>query len=95
MALLNFIHVTDICTVIGNALDNPIESVVMIEDFEKRIIHFSLSKKKQFIFLQIRNYCENPPLWNGKSLITTKKDKKIMATVLKVLNIPLKNMTEI
>ena len=75
-ALLNFMHVTDICTVIGNALDNAIESVVMIEDFEKRIIHFSLSKKKQFIFLQIRNYCENPPLWNGKSLITTKKDKK-------------------
>ena len=75
-ALLNFMHVTDICTVIGNALDNAIESVIMIEDFEKRIIHFSLSKKKQFIFLQIRNYCENPPLWNGKSLITTKKDKK-------------------
>lgn len=75
-ALLDFMHVTDICTVIGNALDNAIESVVMIEDPEKRMIHFSLSRQNHFIFLQIRNYCEREPVWDGKELRTTKKDKK-------------------
>ena len=75
-ALLDFMHVTDICTVIGNALDNAIESVVMIEDPEMRMIHFSLSRQNHFIFLQIRNYCEREPVWDGKELRTTKKDKK-------------------
>lgn len=74
--LLDFMHVTDICTVIGNALDNAIESVVMIENPEKRMIHFSLSRQNHFIFLQIRNYCEREPVWDGKELRTTKKDKK-------------------
>lgn len=75
-ALLDFMHVTDICTIVGNALDNAIESVVMIEDPEKRMIHFSLSRQNHFIFLQIRNYCEKELIWDGKELRTTKKDKK-------------------
>lgn len=75
-ALLDFMHVTDICTIVGNALDNAIESVILIEDPEKRMIHFSLSRKNYFIFLQIRNYCEKEPVWDGKELKTTKKDKK-------------------
>lgn len=75
-ALLNVIHVTDICTMIGNALDNAIESVLMVENMEKRMIHLSLQQKNNFLFLQIRNYCEKEPLWKGKELLTTKNDKK-------------------
>lgn len=75
-ALLDSIHVTDICTVIGNALDNAIESVLMVENSEKRMIHLSLTQKNDFIFIQIRNYCEKEPVWKGKELLTTKKDKK-------------------
>ena len=37
--LLNFIHVMDICTILGNALDNAIECAIQIEDKEKRLIH--------------------------------------------------------
>ena len=67
---------TDICTVIGNALDNAIESVLMVENSEKRMIHLSLTQKNDFIFIQIRNYCEKEPVWKGKELLTTKKNKK-------------------
>lgn len=35
--LLKFIHVTDICTIFGNALDNAIEYVSMISDPEKKL----------------------------------------------------------
>ena len=33
-ALLDFIHVTDICTIIGNAMDNAIESVAVLDNRE-------------------------------------------------------------
>lgn len=76
-ALLDFMHVTDICTILGNALDNAIESVVILEDPQKRLIHLSISSKKDFVFIQLRNYCENEPGWDGMgSIRTTKADKR-------------------
>ncbi|MFR7377939.1 MAG: GHKL domain-containing protein [Oliverpabstia sp.] len=33
--LLDFIHVTDLCSIFGNALDNAIEHVIMIPEAEK------------------------------------------------------------
>lgn len=75
--LLDFIHVIDICTIFGNAIDNAIESVVLLEDQRKRMIHLSVSAKKNFVFIQVCNYCEKEPEWdeNGE-LRTTKIDKK-------------------
>lgn len=58
-SLLHTIHVADLCTIFGNALDNAIESVSMTSDEKKRLIHLSVSKEKQFIFIQIENYCEH------------------------------------
>ena len=57
--ILQAIHVTHLCTIFGNALDNAIESVSIIPDKEKRLIHLSVSRQKKFIFIQIENYCEN------------------------------------
>lgn len=59
--LLEFIHVTDICTIFGNAIDNAIENVVMIKDIEKRIIHVTVSAKNKFVLIQFQNYCEVKP----------------------------------
>lgn len=56
--LLQIIHVADLCTIFGNALDNAIESVSLVEDQEKRLIHLSVSRQKRFIFIRIENYCE-------------------------------------
>ena len=76
-SLLNFMHVTDICTIFGNALDNAIESVLMQEDTQKRLIHIAVSSVRQFIFIQISNYCDYTVEHSeGQLPQTTKTDKK-------------------
>lgn len=72
--LLNFIHVTDICTIFGNALDNAIEYVSMISDPEKKIIHMEISSRKQFVYAEIRNYCETEIKIKNGFPVTTKRD---------------------
>lgn len=73
--ILDFMHVADICTIFGNALDNAIESVSLIEDPEKRLIHLSVSTKKNFVIIQINNYCENQIKLRNGYPVTTKADK--------------------
>ena len=72
---LDFMHVADICTVFGNALDNAIESVSLIEDPEKRLIHLSITQKKNFVLIQINNYCEGTITMKNGFPVTTKADK--------------------
>ena len=71
--LLDFMHVTDLCSVFGNALDNAIEHVIMIPEAEKRLIHLTVSAKKNFVFIKIENYCEDKIQRNENNLITTTK----------------------
>ena len=71
--LLDFIHVTDLCSIFGNALDNAIEHVIMIPEVEKRLIHLTVSAKKSFVFIKIENYCEDKIQKNENDLITTTK----------------------
>lgn len=74
--LLEFMHVTDICSVFGNALDNAIEHVIMIPDTEKRLIHISVAARKNFVFIKIENYCVSDIVKNEEKLIaSTKSDK--------------------
>lgn len=75
-ALLNKLHVADICTIFGNALDNALESVVMIPDPQKRLIHVSVSAQKNFIFINISNTLGTDLIESEDSLLTTKEDKK-------------------
>ena len=75
-ALLNRLHVADICTIFGNALDNALESVVMIPDPQKRLIHVSVSAQKNFIFINIANTLGTALIETEDSLLTTKEDKK-------------------
>ena len=74
--LLDFMHVTDICTVFGNALDNAIENVSLINDPEKRLIHLMVTGQKNFVFIQVSNYCEQRPDIRDGRILTTKSDKK-------------------
>lgn len=73
--VLDFMHVADICTIFGNALDNAIESVSLIDDVEKRLIHLTLSTKKNFVMIQVSNYCENNIKLKDGYPVTTKADK--------------------
>lgn len=75
-ALLNFMHVTDICTIFGNALDNAIESVITVEDEAQRLIHMTLSQKKDFVFISVENVAGQDLILTDGLPKTTKKDKK-------------------
>lgn len=75
--LLNFMHVTDICTIFGNALDNAIESVVTLEDPDKRMIHVALSRQKNFVLINVSNYiAEDMVLEKGTLPATSKRDRE-------------------
>ena len=74
--LLQMLHVTDICTIFGNALDNAIESVVMTEDPEKRLIHLLVTAKKQFVYISVENYCTEKIMLKNGYPVTTKDDHK-------------------
>lgn len=76
-ALLNFMHVMDICTIFGNALDNALESVIMLTDPQKRLIHVTVSAQRSFVSIQVLNYCEQEIKKEADGMPkTTKSDKK-------------------
>lgn len=74
--LLNFMHVVDICTILGNALDNAIECEVQIEDPDKRLIHTAVIHKGSFVVLRFENYFEGTLDFNGKLPKTTKANSE-------------------
>lgn len=71
--LLDFMHVTDICTIFGNALDNAIENTVLIADPEKRLIHVTVSSQKSFVLISFSNYFEGELNLNDDNLPGTTK----------------------
>lgn len=74
--LLNFMHVTDLCTIFGNALDNAIEAEALEPDESKRMIHVSVSAQRQLVFIKVENYISKPvPVSKGLPK-TSKADKK-------------------
>lgn len=74
--LLNFMHVMDICTILGNALDNAIECEIQIEEKEKRLIHVEVLSKKDFIVLRFENYFEGSLEFEDSLPATTKANKQ-------------------
>lgn len=58
--LLSFLSTADMCTIIGNALDNAVECVSEIEDPQKRLIHLEVTSNKGFILIRIDNPIERP-----------------------------------
>lgn len=74
--LLEFMDVMDICSIFGNALDNAIESVLKISDKEKRLIHVSVSRQKNFLIIIFENYYEEELKYQEGNPVTTKKEKE-------------------
>lgn len=74
--LLNFMNVADICTIIGNSLDNALESVTLIEDVDKRLIHIEITEQKNLVLIVVENTCEHHVEFENGIPKTTHKDKK-------------------
>ncbi len=71
---LGFLHPMDISALFGNALDNAIESVSKIEDKDKRLIHVSVSRQKNFLRIRIENCYEGDIQFEDGIPKTDKKD---------------------
>lgn len=73
-SILDFMDTMDISSIFGNALDNAIESELKIPDKEKRLIHLTVARQKNFALIRVENYFEgNLEIKNGK-IKTTKKN---------------------
>ena len=73
---LSFLSVKDICTIMGNILDNAIEYVSSLENTEERQIQGEIFQKGAFLMIRLENYYHGDSV-DGKYLPkTTKTDKK-------------------
>ena len=75
-SVLNFMEDMDISALFGNILDNAIESVQKLNEQEKRLIHLSVAKQKQFLRIRCENYCEEQLKFENGMPVTTKKDRR-------------------
>ena len=73
---LEMMEMMDICSLFGNALDNAIECELKQPDKSKRMIHLSLTSQKQFLLLQVENFCPDIPVFRNGLPITTKPDRE-------------------
>ena len=73
-ARLDFMDVMDICSIIGNILDNAIECELTIQDRKKRLIHLAVYTRKDFLVIQCENYCEEKLEFQDGLPVSTKGD---------------------
>ena len=72
--LLDFVEPLDLCTLVGNAMDNAIESCVQIAEKERRLIRLHTLSRGGTVLLTVRNtFSVRPNLRNGLPS-TTKAD---------------------
>lgn len=73
---LDMMDMMDICSLFGNALDNAIECELKLQDKSKRMIHLSLTTQKQFLLLQVENFCPEELSFQDGLPVTTKQDRE-------------------
>ena len=74
-AKLDFLKPTDLSILIGNALDNAIESVEKISNPDKRLIHVSVNRQKGFLRIRVEN-CYEGDIRFVAGLPSTRKDAR-------------------
>lgn len=66
----------DVCSLLGNLLDNAIEAAVKAETEDLRCVRLSIKRKDNLLILAVKNgYAAQPVLENG-TFTTNKKDKE-------------------
>ena len=71
---LSFIDVVDLYTMMGNALDNAVESVEKTESAEKRFISVNIRREKAFALIQIKNCMQGKLQYRENLPVTSKTD---------------------
>lgn len=73
---LSRIDLVDLYTLLGNAMDNAIESVDKLSDPEKKVISLHVRDQGQMLHIQIENYYEGSLELSDGLPVTTKEDKR-------------------
>lgn len=71
---LSFLDPVDVYTIFGNAVDNAIESVVTLDDPEKRLIAVSVWSKSGLLLIQFENYFKGTLEFEDGLPLTQKAD---------------------
>ena len=72
---LQFMDPVDIYTLLGNALDNAVESVMRIEDKDRKVINFSISEQGEIVLIRTDNYYEGKIEFKNGMPLTSKSNK--------------------
>lgn len=72
----------EICSLFGNLIDNAIEASKKLKTEEKKI-YITIEKKKQMIYIEVKNSIEEDPIKRNNRFITSKEDKNIHGYGLK------------
>ena len=72
---LNFVEPVDLYVIFGNAIDNAIESVLKIDDIDKRIITIRAQSSGRFVSIQFENPYEGEIAFYGGMPKTSKSGK--------------------
>ena len=72
---LRFMDPVDLYTLLGNALDNAVESIVRMEDKDKKVINFSIYEQGEIVLIRTDNYYEGKLLFKDGLPLTSKSNK--------------------
>lgn len=84
--LLDFIETMDLCSLLGNSLDNAIESTLKNTDTDKRLVNLRVGKKADFVLFSLNNYSEDDLAFENGLPKTTKDDKEYHGYGLKSIS---------
>nr|WP_296156233.1 ATP-binding protein [uncultured Blautia sp.] len=71
---LEFMDNFDLYIMLGNALDNAIESVKDVHDTSRRFISLNIWRRNNLVFIKIENYCDKPVQIKDGVPVTTKEN---------------------
>ena len=67
---------SDVWSLLGNALDNAIESCAQEGDPQKRIVFLNIGAKDGLLRMRVENYCSRPVHFEEGLPVTTKADRQ-------------------
>lgn len=75
---MDFLPVIDICSLLGNALDNAIEAAEKVKNADERLISLFINRHRKFVCIRVENRFEGiVHLQDGIPAITTKEDQNM------------------
>lgn len=77
------IRSADLCTILGNLLDNALEAAKQVPEPEQRFINLTIRRINQMLIIKVENSFATSPISNNGSLITSKENNRLHGWGLK------------